>query len=200
MASGDKIRIGPPNLKDKKNFSDLGSTDTAVRFADVDEDTRLLKSEGAVPLQRDDDNDDDGFVSQNHRQFCGRRIRRIIPRGSSTCSVWPQKQQDDYVLGVTNRRSDSCSVGAFRTKKNGASTKTWRQRRQQNGVKENVDETASTITSARQRQRNVNEMRRQRDAASARCGANAMQRQRDATSAEYRLGCSVGRASTQRRR
>ena len=69
-------------MKDKKNFSDLGSTDTAVRFADVDEDTRLLKSEGAVPLQidddedtrllksegavpfqRDDDDDDDGFVS-----------------------------------------------------------------------------------------------------------------------------------------
>ena len=50
-------------MKDKKNFSDLGSTDTAVRFADVDEDTRLLKSEGAVPFQRDDDDDDDGFVS-----------------------------------------------------------------------------------------------------------------------------------------
>ena len=50
-------------MKDKKNFSDLGSTDTAVRSADVDEDRRWLWSEGAVPLQRDDDNDDDGFVS-----------------------------------------------------------------------------------------------------------------------------------------
>ena len=50
-------------MKDKKDFSDLGSTETAVRSADVDEDRRLLWSEGAVPLQRDDDDDDDGFVS-----------------------------------------------------------------------------------------------------------------------------------------
>ena len=61
-------------MKDKKNFSDLGSTDTAVRFADVDEDTRLLKSEGAVPLQIVDDNDDDGYESTSTSSQEARRL------------------------------------------------------------------------------------------------------------------------------
>lgn len=37
--------------------------ETAARTADVDEDRRQPWSEGAVPLQSNDDNDDDGFVS-----------------------------------------------------------------------------------------------------------------------------------------
>ena len=46
----------------------METPETAVRPADVDEDRRQPWSEGAVPLQSnddkdDDDNDDDGFVS-----------------------------------------------------------------------------------------------------------------------------------------
>ena len=41
----------------------MESPETAVRPADVDEDRRQPWSEGAVLLQSDDDNDNDGFVS-----------------------------------------------------------------------------------------------------------------------------------------
>ena len=142
MASGDKFRIGPPNLKDKKNFSDLGSTDTAVRSADVDEDTRLLWSEGAVPLQRDDDNDDDGFVSPlkatvNFEDDTKLRQHHEEARRLATYGL--KDDRTTTVLGgyeSTVRRLQRRSFSNQEERASTASTKTWRQRRHQNGVNE----------------------------------------------------------------
>ena len=75
----------------------------AVRSADVDGDTRLLKSEGAVPFQRDD------------------RTTTVLGGYEST-------------IRRLRRRSFSNQEERAST----ASTRTWRQRRHQNGVDEDA--------------------------------------------------------------